>query len=370
MPLGCARHTAAIYDRGGFTRIGPLDTLVDVTWRRKRDDMSIADISLQGPSWECQALLAKAEPNRHELVVFRDGQRVWEGPISHIEYTPDQVNIQARDVSYYLYRLIRRAATDASAITPHITFVEYMIDVMTNELARREIEDPPVNVTPFLRGYLSANTATTWRTKPAYSNTVFEEIDDIARYGGMDYTVVGRSIIVFDTHTVFFTTPAVSEADFLGPVIVTAYGLQMASFSAVTDGEGTFGTSGGPDPYYGLWEILATTTSEEGDAPTDAPDPVVLASQAASNLVGLNPVPFIVRLPDGTQLNPVGALSIDDLVPGARIPLRATLTARTFSMMQKLDSMECRETAGSAEAITVVLSTASIHDEPVTAEYP
>ena len=63
-----------------------------------------------------------------------------------------------------------------------------------------------------------------------------------------------------------------------------------------------------------------------------------------------------------------GALSIEDLVPGARIPLRATMTARTFSMMQKLDSMQVKESAGSAEQITVVLSAASKHDEPMTGE--
>lgn len=368
MPLGCARHTAALYDRGGMTRIGPLDTVVSVDWERKRDDMSFGHVTLQGPSWECQKLLANAEPNRHELVIFREGNRVWEGPVSHIEYGTDHVTIEARDVLYYAYRLIVRQAHDTSGYDPKWTMPRYVKDVLTTEFARREVEDPPINVTPYIRGYLSPSTSTTQRVRAAYSNTVWEEMDDIARYAGMDYTVVGRSILLFDTHTVFFQTPPVSEADFLGPVIVTAYGLQHATYNAVTNGEGEWGSAGGPDDFYGLWETLYTATAEEGE---EVPDDIeVFERQAASGLVGMNPVPFVVRVPDGSQLNPNGALSIDDLVPGARIPLRATMTARTFSMMQKLDSMQVKESSGSAEVITVTLSTASKLDEPMTGLLP
>jgi len=362
--LGCARHTAALYDRGGMTRLGPLDTVVDVDWERKRDDMSMAFVRLQGSSWECQKILATAEPNRHELVIFREGKRVWEGPVSQIEWGSDYVRIEARDVMYYAYRLIVRSPQDASGYDPKWTLVKYVKEMLTTEFARREAEDPPINVTPYIRGFLSPSAATTSRVRAPYSNTVFEEMDDIARYAGMDYTVVGRSIILSDVHTVFHQTPPTSEADFLGPVIISSYGLQLATFNAVTNGEGEYGVAGGPDDYYGLWETLYTATAEEGEELPDDED--VFTRQAESGLVGWNPVPFVVRLPDGSQLNPNGALSIDDLVPGARIPLRATMTARTFSMMQKLDFVKVHESAGSAEAITITLSTASKKDEPMT----
>jgi hypothetical protein len=369
--LTCARHTAAIYDRGGTNRLGPLDAVVAIKWERKRDDMSLATVGVMGLTEECRTLLANLEPNRHELVIFRDTERVWEGPISHVEYLPDRVNIEARDVMYYAYRLIRRTAVDLSAVDPPTKVVKYMKDVLVREFARREAEDPPINVTPFITGFLSADDVETKRVKPAYSNTLFEEIDDIGRYAGCDYTVVGRRIILSDVHTVFYTTPAVTEADFMGEVVVTSYGLQHATFAAATDGEGIFGTAGGPDPYYGHWEVLLTTEDEEGDdvQPEEA-DPKVLAKQAKRALRGMNPVPFVVRLPENSTLNPDGALSLSDLVPGARVPLRATLTARTFSMMQKLDSMECSEESGNAEKITVNLSTASTKDEPMTGVYP
>jgi hypothetical protein len=369
--LTCARHTAAIYDRGGMYRVGPLDGVVDVKWERKRDDMSMATVGVMGLTEECRTLLANLEPNRHELVIFRDTERVWEGPISHVEYLPDRVNIEARDVMYYAYRLIRRTAVDLSEVVPPTKVVQYMKDVLVREFARREAEDPPINVSPFITGFLSADDVETKRVKEAYSNTLFEEIDDIGRYAGCDYTVVGRRIILSDVHTVFYQTPAVSEADFLGDVVVTAYGLQHATFAAVTDGEGIFGTAGGPDPYYGHWEVLVTTEDEEGDeeAPDEA-DPAVLAEQAARSLRGMNPVPFLVRLPENSTLNPNGALSMADLVPGARVPLRATLAARTFTMMQKLDSMEVTESAGVAEKITVSLSQASESDVPSTGVLP
>jgi len=586
VPLGCSRHKAAVYDRGGKQFLGSLDLITQVKYSRVRDDMSSATLTVDAVTPECTALLAQMEPNRHEVVIFRDGQRVWEGPISWIEFTSTGANIEAKDITYYFYRLIQTGAYDNSkdpstpgevtrnlvanpsfeanltgvtvpawvtltrvgtvnalpgasgswlanyavtsapannnsemyqtsahasiaamaaqegwgavavrvrgfsgiryatlkwecrdagsnilasattpmnaidgtvgalitatarlpvgttnvrwalrffgtaaggnppvgsnaftdswiaalaptqsdaldqvtpffdgskSSTPYFTYAwdgaasnststrtrliftkvhQRLARIIKAEIARREGENPPVNVLPYGLIYTSGSDTQTRRSTPAYCSTVYEELDNMAEHAGLDYTVIGRRLVMADVHTVFHTTPEVSEADFRGDVIVTAYGMQMASVAAATDGNGVYGVAGAPDPYYGSWEVLVNSTNEEGDTSTTptTPDPSVFADQARAALAGTNPVPYLVRLPENTSLVPGGRLSFDDLVPGARVPLRATLTARRYSMMQKLDSVTVTDSKD-GEDIQISLSQASALDVPVTGSY-
>lgn len=358
-PFSCARHSVFIYDRGGTKRLGQIYPLTSVDWGRTRDDTSFAHFTTAQPSWECLNLLTQIEPNRHEVVVFRDEERVWEGPITLSTYRADSVTCEARDVTYYTLRTVAHA-TYSNAYPNVDTVVHRARNMITTELARKEALDPPINVVPYLRSYDTPNDAQTSRVTRAYETTVFGDFDEMAARSGLDYTVVGRSIILFDTHTIFYTTPVVTEADFLGGVYVSVYGVEGATAAFVNDGQGNYGSYGANDPYYGEWEIL-DTAYEEGQT-TDLPSVAEMASQAQRNMDGRNPVPVIVRVPDNSQLSPSSRLTMRDLVPGARIPLRATLTARTFTQMQKLDSMQVKEDAN-GEKVTVVLSAASAHDE-------
>jgi hypothetical protein len=61
-----------------------------------------------------------------------------------------------------------------------------------------------------------------------------------------------------------------------------------------------------------------------------------------------------VRVPDGSRLNPASPFVIEDLVPGVLVPLRATLTARTFSQMQKLRRIKVLED-GNGEQVQITL---------------
>lgn len=358
MALSCQTHTAYIYDRGGRQRIGQIDPLTSVVWNRQRDEISIGNVVTAMPSADCAALLETVEPNRHELVIFRGKDRVWEGPITRIGFHRTYVEVEARDVMHYAYRTILHAEYDNSY--PNIvTTVQRSLNVLA-ELGRKEALTPPINVLPYVTAYTTPNDSRTSRRTVPYQSTVYEDIDSMAQKSGMDYTVVGRSILLFDTHTVFAKTPTVTEADFLGDIVVTMYGMEHATHSVVTSEEGIYGSAGANDPYYGEWEILDTAYNEEG---TDPPTQAALQSQAERNLNGRNPVPLVVRVPDNSTLNPAGVLTINDLVPCVRVPLRATLTAKKVAQMQKLDSVKVTETAESGETIQVTLAPASKNDE-------
>jgi hypothetical protein len=357
--LGCEEHTAYVYDRGGARRLFKIDPLTSVRWERLRDDISTAQVVIANPGADCQLAVADTHPHRHELVIFRGNDRVWEGPITRIAWHRERIEIEAKDVFHYAYRTIMRAAY-RNAYPNIVTTVQRAINVL-GELSRKEALVPPINVLPYVTAFTTANDSETSKSTVSHESTVYDDIDAMAWRSGLDYTVVGRRILLFDTHTVWYTTPQVTEQDFLGEIIVTQYGMEHATQAAVTSSTGIFARTGAEDPYYGEWEILDSAYNEDG---TVDPTRAALLSQAVRNLDGRNPVPLHVRVPDGSQLNPDGALKISDLIPGVRIPLRATLLTLKVAQLQKLDRVVVTEDGESGEKIAVTLYPASLNDEP------
>lgn len=368
MAYSCESHTAYIYDRGGMRRIGILDPLTYVKWGRTLDDISSALVRTTAPSWECAKMLAEVMPGRHEMVIFRGTERVWEGPVTRLAYHSTYVEIEARDVMHYAYRTVLHNAY-SSAYPDIQTVIERTLDTLT-ELQRKEDLDPPINVLPFVTAITTPDDARTSRKTIPFESTLFEDMDSLAQYAGMDYTVVGRRIIIVDTHTVYARTQTVTEADFIGDVVITLYGMDLATEAWVLGQEGEDGTTpvghyGADDPYYGNWEVLDTPYNEGGE---ESVTQGALDSQAQRNIAGKNPTPLFVRLPQGSTLNPAGILKISDLVPGVRIPLRATLTARKIAQMQKLKEVTVTEEEGTGETIQVTMNPASLNDEDVIEE--
>lgn len=360
MALSCTLHTAELFDRGGKKKIGSLGPLTRVKWERRRDDISLAQIWIGTVDKSCAEVLRLAETNRTELVIFRGNKRVWEGPVNRIAYQGDSVEIEAKDLMYYVQRTIMRNEYDSRF--PNVEIVLDRIKrIMTAELARKEALDPSANLLNHVR-YLYAppgtdDARTAAHTLP-YEMTVFQHFDNYAWRGGLDYTVVGRSIMFFDVHTRIGQTPMVTADDFIGDPVITQYGAELTTYVAMTDGKGNWGSAGGIDPYYGEWEVLHQAYDENKSSDAPVPSVAEMTSQAKRSYVqGMRP-PIVVRIPDNTRLNPKGVLTIEDLVPGVWIPLTASLPGRTISQMQKLDNMSVEETGDSGEVIQVTLSPA------------
>ena len=375
MALSCTLHTAELFDRGGRKKIGSLGPLARVKWERRRDDISVAQIWIATVDKACAEVLRLAETNRTELVIFRGNKRVWEGPVNRIAYQGSSVEIEAKDLMYYVQRTIMHNEYDSRY--PNVELVLDRVQrIMTAELARKEALDPSANLLNHVR-YIYADTesgATDSRTAShtmPYEMTVFQHVDNFAWRGGLDYTVVGRSIMFFDVHTRIGQTPMVTGDDFIGDPVITQYGAELTTYVAMTDGKGHFGAAGYPategkpfgvDPYYGEWEVLHQAYDENASTPDpeddNEPSVAEMTSQARRSYVqGMRPA-VVVRIPDNTRLNPKGVLTIEDLVPGVWIPLTATLPGRTLSQMQKLDNMTVEETGDKGEEIKVTLSPA------------
>jgi hypothetical protein len=403
-----------IYDRGGQVLRGEIKPLERVLWSRKRDDIGNCIVTTNGFDQDCCALLGDLRSWVHEVVIFRDGVRVFEGPITRITYASTFVEIEAKDVMAYLYRrVMRQGYNDALrridltprsqpsqgllntrggpyTITGLNTVVDRALQIALNALA---YQDP--NVLPYLTAVRHERPfgapendkydAQQSRIVPDYSRTAWEEIDDLAATAGLDYAVVGRRIVFWDTHRVIGRLPEMRDGDFSEPVVVTEYGMQTANWYAVTNNSGIAGIAypvgldgdtwytGNPvagtngfEYNYGPVEMVSSSYDEQQGAAvtTDALTPTQrrslvtsLTKQARLGIGNRWPTPVVVRVPDNSALNPEINVGINQLVPGVWIPLRATLTCRKLAQWQKLDQVNVEETAG-VEAVRVTMSPA------------
>lgn len=364
MALECVNdHRVFVYDRGGRQRLWELTNIASVKWGRIRDDISQAELFLSALSCDGQSsIISQIEPGRHEIVIHRNGVRVWEGPIVREKLTRQGAQFFARDVMHYAYRTVMHAAY--SNAYPNVAFVTNRAEaILRGELARKEALSPPINVLPFLVNHHTPTDAETTRSTKQMSYTVFEHVDDLAAKSGMDYTVLGRAIHLWDTSKPLGTGPRLTEADFNGDLDITIYGMELATRAISTDGQGNYGSAGGVDPYYGEVERLYTAYDENEDS-GPPPTQAELNSQAVRNLEGRLPTPVIMNVPAGSSLNPKGVVSIDHLVPGAYFPVSIDRFGRTFSQMQKLNRVQFVETP-EGESITVDMGPATDADEEV-----
>ena len=362
-------YTAAIFDRGGKNRLGVITPLARVVWERVRDTISTAEIITAQPTMKCLNLLKEVQANRHELVIFRGSKRVWEGPITLITREGDTVSIAARDVFHYAYRTAMHNTYsnalpwDGVDFTTRVTpVVDRAVRVLTQEFARAKenvaVCNPVYNVVPHIRTVRHSNIALESRTRRVtepYMLTVYDDIDSMAQNSGLDYTVVGRSIIFNETRVPLGRTQPVTERDFIGSPIVSSYGMDSFTRVFTTGDAGMYGEAGGIDPYYGELEYVEQMFDEDSQ---EAPTQNSLNSAAVYNMYGKLPVPTVVRLPDGTRLNHNGTLRMEDLVPGINIPLRASLTAIELVQMQKLNTVKFEFTPDEGEIITISMTTA------------
>lgn len=361
MAIACEVHSAHIYDRGGQRLMGALDNLQRVDWSRERDETSTAKVVVGASrSPHCNNLLGLLSAGRHEIAIYRGQIRVWEGPITLLTYKQGEVTIDARDVSHYLNRLNITREYDNSY--PNIrTVVKHVERVFTRELVRLENQVPPNNILAHAVFHHHEDDAGTSSHILPYQYNVYENLDNMAARSGLDYTVIGRAIHVWDVHrAVMGQTVVVTEDDFLDNPIISEYGMELVTIAAVTDGKGRAGVVGSPDPFYGRVEMLETAydeeTGEELEGGGEPPSIAELRSQALRLLAGGNPTPTVVRVPDNSGLNPNGVLGVNDLIPGARIPLRAEVPGRTLSQMQVLQTVKFSETADEGETINVVMN--------------
>jgi hypothetical protein len=364
--LGCGTYRAFIYDRGGQVQRGEITPLRSIQWDRRRDDISQAILHTNGFDEDCGELLKTVHCWMHELVIFRDGERVWEGPIVRITESIDGVEIDARDPMVYVYRRIMRIGYNDSyhpTLNPDLESVVFRAQRIIQDALG--YDDP--NVLQYLTPVTFPDDAREGRVVPGWTKSAWEEIDDLAANAGLDYTCVGRRIVLWDVHRPIGELPEMRNGDFSDPLKVTEYGMSTANVYAVSSNTGYYGvaeafdTDVGP---YGHIEQIASAYGESDTTQITNPTTVAqkqalintLTNQAERNLKNRYPTPVVVRVPDRTTIQPHVAVGINQLVPGVWIPLRSVGVLREVTQTQKLDNLTVTYTAADQEKIMVTLS--------------
>jgi hypothetical protein len=351
-PFTCGSHRAFAVHLGGESILGELKPISSVRWQRIRDNISTATITI--PTSGCCDLLADLRTIKHELHILRNDESVWEGPITRIEYGHDEILIYAEDMLWVPKRRVLEVGYDQSYPNnaPAIDRVEWLL----NDQCYAKYGDL-WNMVPRLHPITGPDDPNTSRTIPAYSVSVWEDVDKYAEDNGVDYTVVGRDIYFFDTQLAWHELPLL-EPEMIGQFpSVIEYGNDLRTRGIVQNTKGVAGIG-----YWGVDESYfdeyggpvddITNLTDRVDETTPTPEEVAGWSETAKrNVADRHPSPLALLIPANSTLLPGSSWSVDDLIPGGWFPVSVTSLCREVHAWMRLHEVIVTESAPNGETI-------------------
>lgn len=343
--LGQAENYAYIYSRDGRTRLTDLDKLCKVgalSYGRVLSEVSEGVVSVP--------LTAKTRPMLNALatwgyclVFFRDGERVWEGPIRRLTHGRGSTVISAYDVLGWTGR--RRVRTSR---TGTYNAISEAAGALTSAFTP---DDPNVlaHVTTVPGG------GNVLREVAINSGMTLDDLGTLNGYG-VQWTTVGRRIILFPDTATLGRTPQLDLDKYLaGELEVIEDGDLTTTAATARDDQGASITVDGGvavDPLYGL---LDTITSVGPGASNTAS----LTAHATRTRNQTYPAPVTINVPDGASLDPRVPIPFAQLVPGTVVPVVTRTTARRVQGTSVLRTVEVKQDPGSGEQVSVSLGPAS-----------
>lgn len=314
-------YRAVVRDRTG-PEIAELE-FTQLDWDRRLNAVSEATVQIPA---RCCGRLANIEPWRHELAISRDGEEVWTGPVRIPASCTNGLVLKATDVLGWLQRRAIHEDHDWTPL-PGIGAVPAAVELIEDGFGP---DDP--NVLKYVQSI--GEGVVGGRSYLANSKYVIDALDDLAK-GSIDYTTIGRRIVVMPPGHELGKTVMVSCQHFSGEVCTSLDGDATVTRAIVT-GVGVTGVAGGIDPYYGLVERLV---DDDGIGRQSTAD-----GAAAGLLLGANPPPVLVQPPQGSSLAPDTPICLSDLVPGVTVPVNVDCTCRTAVQDQRLAQLSVRVT--------------------------
>ncbi|MEV5929912.1 hypothetical protein ACPCSG_27015 [Streptomyces cellulosae] len=321
---GCGTHTARIVSRNGAT-VTTAEVLTEVEWSRLLDATSSARVVIQ-PDGDCCNRLARITSWAHRLVIFRDSQYVWDGPITNVSWSLGEVEVAAEDVSVWLDDRV-----------PHQNRAFTNVDL--TEIAAWLIADGYAPDDPGHTVQIVGKAGVTGSRE--YFTGIGQTGDHLRQLAeaGLDYTVIGSRILLLpETHLV--SVGRLSDTDLPEGLEVAEDGKSLVTRWIVAGSEdsGVVGSAGGVDPVYGLHERYVEMT-EITDA-TSAQQ----AAQARRRVSSAVPVFIDTR---EVTISPLANLDVPKLVPGWALDVTSAGTCRKVSARLKIVGLRVQETAGS-----------------------
>lgn len=342
--LGCGTPSVFVADRCGSRNLYEITDFSELAWPRVIDEASEATVrvTLAGNTdAACCAGLAATRSWAHSLVVLRDGERVWEGPIVNIAMNRDEALLTARDVTAWLDV---RTTHDEIDITLDTDLADIATRVITSALAPDD---------PCILQYLEVVPTGTLSTLTLDPNmeVAGDVLRELAR-SGLDYTAVGRMILLGPDIGGIYPgggAPFVHLLDehFAGGLEIGEAGLEAAT-RWIVQGDGVTGIDGGIDPFYGLIERIA---KEDGIA-----QQLQVNGAATSRVEATNPPPLYVDSGAQAGLVPTAPVCIGDLIPGRLVHVTARDTCREVNQLLRLVAVNVSYTPADGEAVGITLA--------------
>jgi hypothetical protein len=320
---GCGTHTAAVLDRNGAT-VAVAEVLTEVEWSRVLDGVSTARALIQ-PDGDCCNRLGRVGTWRNRLVIFRDGQYVWDGPITGISWSLGEVELSASDVLAWLDNRV-----------PHEARTFTSVDL--SEVASWLIEDGYAPDDPGHTVQIIDKAGVTGSR--TYSIGIGQTGDHLRQLAeaGIDFTAIGSKILLLpETHMA--SVGRLSDADLPDGLQVAEDGAALVTRWVVAGSEnsGAIGSFGGVDPYYGLHERYVEMSEITDNASATE------AAKARQRVSGV--VPVYVDTQQVT-ISPLAAINVPALVPGWCLDVTSAGTCRTVSQRLKITGLKVAETGG------------------------
>lgn len=320
LQLGCTTgYRAFIVSKDGIP-LGDLP-ISNVEWHRILDEFSeaIIEVPLSGKDCAPCDLIGQIGVWHHELVLLRDGEYVWSGPIVTISVTRALAVITARDLFALMDKRILHethcyglacggAPADLTVIATALINDAFIVDGHGYQI---EVFNLTVNS---LEGGLGERLYLP-------GEHAWESLQEELQLG-LDATVLGKKIILGAVP--FGRTSTLTSDDFLVDLEYEVNGLETATRTIAKGAAGIIGLATAPNtdangehPYYGLLEFEGNDRQE---ATTQ-----VFADQVAQDVQDIHFPPAATLItPTGARLSPNAPVAISELVPGVLIPVIAT----------------------------------------------
>lgn len=331
--LGTGVNEAVIYQRGGTRRLFTVPAVAKLEWGRSLDAVSRSTIDTapgrsDSRTWaDCCNDLTQVQPWAHEIVMYRSGERVWEGPVRKVTQGRSGVQITASDVLGWSERRVQAAAIAATVgLTTQATaaFTAMFTGVVPNVLPYVQLGGTPSESTTLdvkAGGYWSALLSTLVSA-------------------GLSYTTVGRRILYWDdpTYTPGLTAILNPQRHLVGDVETAREGDELAVDAYALNDEDEIGVSSQADTYYGPVQRSFSAAGIVGTA--------ALNEAAARWQKVRYPMPESVTIPDGATLHCDAPFPIAALVPGVLTPVKVTDLCWSVEQTMMLTAMKVTQDSG------------------------
>lgn len=351
MPFACGSHRAYVYAKGGVTFVGELTPLSRVQWERVRDEISTASVTV--PVHQCCELLGNLRTIISELHIERNGQIVWQGPITRIEYEHEQVEIFAEDMLWQAKRTVLEVGYNQSY--PNIANVIDRMDWLLRNQCYAKNGDP-WNMVPHLHPVHGPDDPRTSRMVFSNQYYVWEDFDLYAEDSGADYMVINRDVYYWDTNYAWLIIPPLDEQYLSQFPRIVEYGNELATRGFVNNATGPTGYAQASPEMLALYGNVDWLITQVQDGTPEGATPEEIAEwsdSAARNIDGRSPAPVAIAIPENTTLMPGAPWSVDDLIPGAWFEVSIDSLCRKLTGWQRLQHVVVSEQAPNGEAVQI-----------------